>query len=145
MDGRGCCEHRVFQDLVRSAVHQLRPDPESGGIHGEDIESLGNLFQPAFDRMRLGWILLARELDSGLDLADRDRREVEISVIDAFKPSDDRPMRSQSSQLGDDVRVEQLLDRQAASPGCRRRSPPRFGKCSSARTTSVNRSTFNVG
>ena len=92
MSERRCRDHRILDQPVCTAVHQPRPDAEGGRIHREYIPQLGDLIDPGFDLLRL-LILLARDLDASLKLAECHRGEVELIGRRAFQPSDHRAMR----------------------------------------------------
>ena len=72
--GRG--NHRVFNEVVRLPMHETRPGPKCPGVHYEDVVTLGNLLKPQLELGGFFGVLLARELNSRLNLPDRHCRDV---------------------------------------------------------------------
>ena len=86
VDDRRGRDQRVFQQVVRSPVHELGPGPECAPIERQYIPGLRNLINPRLDLGGLLWVLLAAHFDAGLELAESNRREMEIFIGDALKP-----------------------------------------------------------
>ena len=61
--------HPVCLEGDGLALPQLRPAPDCWAIHGEDVEGVAHLIEPAFDRIGFCRVLIAAEFDPGLDLA----------------------------------------------------------------------------
>ena len=62
-------DHRVFIERVGLAMHQLGPAAVGGAIHREDVEGVAHPIQPLLNLGRFGWVMVAAELDAGLDFA----------------------------------------------------------------------------
>jgi hypothetical protein len=73
-------------------------------VYAQYIVGFRNLLQPDFDLGRLARILLTRDLDPSLNLADRRNGETQILVGNAFNPSENGTMRANSAQLNIGVR-----------------------------------------
>jgi hypothetical protein len=63
--------HRIFEQGIRTSVHELRPRTERSGIHWQDVPRGGYLISPSFDLCRFGDVLFARDFDPRLDFAER--------------------------------------------------------------------------
>jgi hypothetical protein len=88
MNHRGCSDHRVFDHMVRVAMHEARPGTEGPPLDAQYVVGFGNLLRPGFDLGRLVRILLARDLDPSLNLADRHGGEMPILAGNTFNPSE---------------------------------------------------------
>ena len=69
MDLGDGANHRVFMERVGSAMHQPGPAAACGAIHREDVEGVAQPIQPLLNLGRFGGVLVAAELDAGLDFA----------------------------------------------------------------------------
>ena len=81
-------DHRVFVEGVGLAMHQLSPAAECRAIHGENVEGVAHLIEPALDRIGFCRALIAAEFDPGLDLAAGHAGEIELGVLNALNPGD---------------------------------------------------------
>ena len=68
-------------------VHEARPASKGPSVHAHDIKGLSYFLQPLFYFDRLVLVLLARDLDASLNLADAYGREMQIRIVNALKPS----------------------------------------------------------
>ena len=115
-------------------MHEASPGAEGLSIHRQDIEGLGDLFQPGLDLACLCGILLPRDLDPGLDLADGHGREVQIGVGNALQPGQNRAVRLRPAKLRNNVGVQQIypvqvITRKLAGEMTRKLSETESRKC----------------
>ena len=78
-------------------------------------------------------ILFARDLDAGLEFAERHCRDVKVAFGDRAQPRHDRTMRPPFPQFGYDIGFEQVHRRLGEGARTRRRFLPRGGICKSNR------------
>ena len=61
-------------------MHQSNPGAERCAVHGQHVV-LGDEFEPRLDLSGLGGILISGEFYAGLDLTERDRGQMKISIL----------------------------------------------------------------
>ena len=127
-------------------MHEEGPRSERAGVHWQDVMNLGYLVQPGLDLGRLLGGLVARDLDPGLNLSDRNRRQVKIGVGHALEPSQHGAVRPRPAELPDDVscRAGTSLSGELArsTPGA---AGPASAPGESPRGEGVRSSSFRVG
>jgi hypothetical protein len=126
-------------------VHWARPFPEYLAGHGQHVERGTNETQPLLDLKCFGCILFARELNAGLDLADRDAGDVQFNVCPLLEPGEDAARGLGLAQLGCNVGVHQIHDDYLKAAGGRRRAFPLAGKTRSARALCDRSSSLSEG
>ena len=89
-------------------MHQSRPQSKYRTVHGENVVGGGHLIDPLVDRRRARRILSAGDFDACLQLPKGNGADEKFVVLSLVQPRNDRPVRSRSAELGNDVGVEEI-------------------------------------
>ena len=138
-------DHRVLVEGVGPAVEEPRPGAKCRAVHGQNVVRAFDQLEPRLYFCSFGFILIARDLDAGLNLRQRDGGQMKIGVGDRPKPGNHAAVRARLSQFRDDVGVEQVHGDYRAATGLRLRALPRFGTCRSVRARSDSNSCLSDG
>jgi hypothetical protein len=106
-------DHGVLDAVVRMAVEKARPAAERSRVHGQHVVRIGDLINPCLDLDRLVRVPVSRDLDAGLQFADRDGGQVKVRIGNGPKPGENGAMRSGPPQFGNHIGVEQIHRRSA--------------------------------
>lgn len=106
----GCCrcDHGVFDQPARLAVHETGPFPEYAPVQCKNIVSLTNQRQPFLQFRSLDGILLARDFDTSLNFSDGDRRKMQIAIVCLVKPLEHRAVRFVPTEFGNHIGIQKI-------------------------------------
>lgn len=99
-------DQSIFYQVILLPVHELRPLPEYRRVSGKNVERFRHLVEPAFNFRRLSGVLLARDLNTGLNFGNRHGAEKKVPVGLRIEPRQHDAVRSRPAELGDDIGIE---------------------------------------
>ena len=79
---RSCRNHGVLVERIGLPVHQARPRPEGCRIHRQYVIGAGQQFQPRFDFAGFLCVLLSRQFNAGLYLAQGHCGQKQLRIVD---------------------------------------------------------------
>jgi len=104
-----CCgsDHSVLRKN-RVSVDQSCIFAKTGSVHGEDLSGSFQIPGPHLDLIGLRGILPAGDLDTLLDLPERDRGEEALAYFEVFEPGQCASVRLPLAHLGDHVGIDEI-------------------------------------
>jgi hypothetical protein len=101
-------DQSVDEQVVGAPVGELAPKAKHSAVEGQDVPGPLYTVDPRLDLGGLLGVLLARDLDAGLELSQRDGGDEELLIRDGFEPRQDGSVGTWLSELRDHVGVEEV-------------------------------------